>query len=694
VPLVEALAAAHARGIQHRDLKPSNVMVTADGRVKVLDFGLAKLKEHDRTEALDFKPETTLTQAGLAIGTLAYMSPEQLRMQATDHRSDIFSLGVVLFEMASGRAPFAGQSTAEVISSILRDQPARVYEANRNVPEELDAILRRCLEKVPAKRWQSAAELRDALAEVATEVSLARSAARSRAAATRAPFSNRARIAAGAVLALLVVAATVAQWRQRRAGGAARGIAAVLPASVAARSARPSVAVLPLTSFAGEPEYFVDGVTDALISSLARIEGLRVISRQSAMHYKGSQKLLPEIARELGVEYVVEGSVARAGETVRLNAQVIRAHPETTLWSDSFERKAAEVLALESSVASAVARAIDVELSPDEQSRLVSAKPVDPEAYEAFLQGRYWGGKHGAESFRKAQGYFERAIAIDPAFEPAWTALAAVQQKQGYFFAEQQEKLAEAETAVRRALALDPDSGAAHATLGDLHLARWRWADGEHEIRRAIALEPGSATAHLNYWRLLMRLRRFDEARREIELARSLDPVSPNILANYGFQVSIEGDCEAALDLFRQTLELDPDYALVHAYAWYCAHELERDPDRGQHLRDWLVVEQLGEVLPEFDRRLAAEGYEPAHAWVANELDSMSSNPRVTVGLVSGLLATAGEADKAMRWLERGYESRDWVLGWIATTNDLKSLRGRDDYRALVRKVGLPLPPP
>jgi TolB-like protein/predicted Ser/Thr protein kinase len=696
VPLAEALTAAHARGIQHRDLKPSNVMVTTDGRVKVLDFGLAKLKEHDRTEALAFKPETTLTQAGLAIGTLAYMSPEQLRMQATDHRSDIFSLGVVLFEMASGHAPFIGQSTAEVISSILRDQPARVYETHQNVPDELDQILRRCLEKEPAKRWSSAAELRDALAQVAAEVTYATSAPRVSRLAPGAPAPRRwpgrpAMLAAAAGLALLL-AAGFAIWRVRSGASAAVEPGGAGLASLAPRAGVPSVAVLPLTSFSGEPEYFVDGITDALISSLARIEGLRVISRQSAMHFKGSQKLLPEIAKELGVEFVVEGSVARSGDSVRLNAQVIRADPETTLWSETFERRAEEVLALESSFATAVAGAINVQLSPTEQTRMVNTNSVDPAAYEAYLQGRYWAGKHGAESFRKAQGYFERAIAIDPKFANAWTDLAQILQRQGYFFADQEEKLAQAETAIRRALALDPQSADAHAAMADVHLGRWQWSEAEREVRRAVELEPNSAAAHLNYWRLLMRLRRFDESRREIELARALDPVSANITANYGYQSSIEGRCDEAIRFFDQALEIDPDFALVHAYAWYCYHELGRDPERGSELRGWLLAEELGEYLPELDRRLAADGYDETLSWIANELDS-SGNPKVTPGLICGLLATAGEQDKAMRWLERGYDQRHWVLGWIATTNDLKSLRDRDDYRALVRKMNLPPPP-
>jgi Tfp pilus assembly protein PilF len=299
---------------------------------------------------------------------------------------------------------------------------------------------------------------------------------------------------------------------------------------------------------------------------------LRVISRQSAMHYKGSQKLLPEIANELGVEYVVEGSIARSGELVRLNAQVIRADPETTLWSNAFERRAEEVLALESSFAAAVAEAIHVQLSPMEQTRMADVRSVSPAAYEAYLQGRFWAGKHSKENFRRAQGYFERAIAIDPSFAAAWAGLASIHQKQGYFFDELAPRLAQADTAIRRALELDPSSAEAHAALGDVHLARFQWADAEREIRRALELEPGAAVAHLNFWKLLMRLRRFDEGLREIELARDLDPLSANILANYGIQLQLMEQYEEAIVACRQALDLDPDLTLAHSYPWYSFH--------------------------------------------------------------------------------------------------------------------------
>ncbi len=697
VPLADALAAAHAKGIQHRDLKPGNVMVNSDGRVKVLDFGLAKLREHEATDAMGFHPQTTLTQEGLAIGTLAYMAPEQLRMQATDPRADIFSLGVVLYEMATGHCPFLGQSTAEVISAILRDQPARAFEENKQIPAQIDSILRRCLEKEPAKRWSTAVELRDKLAEVSRAVDLGQTGSlvsKTPSGTVKIVRSRYTRFGIAA-LAIIVLGAGALAWRARAPRAASGGVALAGGTgggggAVPAAATVPSLVVLPLSNFGNEPEYFVDGMTDALISALARIQGVRVISRQSAMHYKDSKKVLPEIARELGVDFVVEGSVTRSADRVRLNAQVIQADPETTLWSESFERATNDVLALQNTFASAIARAVHAQVSPVEETQMATTKSVDPAAYEAYLQGRYWAGKHGAENFRKAQGYLERAIAIDSTFEPAWSALANIHQRQGYFFEALAPRLAQADSAVRRALELDPNSANAHAALGNIHLGRFRWAEAEAEIRQAIALEPNYAAAHLDYWKLLLRLRRFDEALREIELALTFDPLSANIAANYGFQLGLMGRYDEAFAQFRHAQELDPDFTLVHSYAWFFDHKLRRDPQRSTQLGLWLRAEGLEDVAPEYERRAAAEGYETALQWLANHLDTMDDDPRVRVGLVAGLLACAGEEDKAMRWLQRGFENHEWTVGWIATLPDFENLHDRADFRELVRRLGLP----
>ncbi len=690
VPLADALAAAHAKGIQHRDLKPGNVMVNSDGRVKVLDFGLAKLREHDATEALGFHPQTTLTQEGLAIGTLAYMAPEQLRMLATDHRADIFSLGVVLYEMATGHCPFLGQSTAEVISAILRDQPARAYEENERIPPELDAILRRCLEKEPAKRWCSAVEVRDALAELARAVDLGQTRSR----VTKPPSgpvklaTSRTTRFALAAFAIVVLGSGALAWRAR-APKAEPG--APIPASAPTTEKLPSLAVLPLSNFSNEPEYFVDGMTDALISALARIQGVRVISRQSAMHYKGSQKLLPEIAQELGVDFIVEGSVARHADKVRLNAQVIQAHPETTLWSESFERTAADVLALQNTFASAIAKAVHAQITPSEETRMAAAQPIDPEVYLAFLQGRYYVDQGRPESIEKARLSFEKAITLDPTFAPAHAGLADVYGWQAYVFEEPLAYAARQEASARRAIELDPQLAFAHALLGDvLRYYHWDWPGAEAAYRRALELGPNDTQVRRNYGAFLASLGRLEEARAQAEKAIRLDPLSAAEFVNLGYLEVFEGHSAEAEHAFRRALELDPEFPYAHGGLWMLYQKLEREPEQSTALRASLAALDEKELVAAFDELPAGTPHREIARRLGLLAEELAKNRRMPLGLGAALLVAAGELDRAEAWLLRAYEKRDPELVWLAIDPTWAPLRARPRIAQMLIEMKLP----
>ena len=687
IPVADALAAAHARGVTHRDLKPSNVLVGTDGRIKVLDFGLAKLHAQEATAIYGREAQSTLTQEGTVVGTLHYMSPEQLQLKHVDHRSDLFSFGVLLYEMATGELPFRGESAAQVITAVLRDEPRALERAEARLPGEITSLMRRCLEKDVGKRLASASEARDRLRAVAHGLEtgqLRAGSSRLRRLAGRVRRRTRpaATVTAVAALALVVVAIPIV-LRSLRAGSAA---------APPPPDAQVAVVVLPLANYSNEPDYFVDGMTDGVIGSLGRVRGLRVISRQSAMHYKNSDKRVPEIARELGVDYVVEASVARVGDRLRIQTQLVRPEPEQQVWSQAFERPATDVLALHNQVARGVATALAVPITASEEKQMSGQKSVDPAVYEAYLQGRYWGGKFGQDNLLKAKGYYQRAVVLDPAFAPAWSGLADALLWLGHYYSMPEPAISEAEAAARRALQSDEREADAHAALAEVAKFRWQWQVAEEEIQRAIALDPNSASAHRSYWHLLAPRLRLEEARREIETAARLDPLSARIQGNLGMQLVFEKRWQEAEKVLRHALELDPDYTLAHGWLWNLYTSTGQDPERGIELGRYLEAMGYAEVLPEYERRLRAEGYSAALTWVANVLATQERGQSGKVGVIGGLLAEAGHTREALDWLRFGLEHRVWEMPWLAVSPDYRKLHGDPAYNRLLDELHLPHP--
>jgi serine/threonine protein kinase len=537
--LTDAVMAAHSKGIIHRDLKPGNIMVDKRGSVKILDFGIAKMTERAALGGSDV-PET---MTGVVSGTVPYMSPEQLQGTKLDARTDVFSLGAVLYQMITGQRPFRGETQAELISSILRDKPKRVLELRTDLPVSLERILERCLDKNATQRFDST-ELHDAIQRLRKEFSSYQHAAQSGDVAHR--FSASVNVV------------------PELEGGSIR-----------------SIAVLPLENLSGNPEqeYFADGLTEALTTSLAKISALRVVSRTSAMQYKGVRKALCEIARDLGVAGIVEGTVLRSGDQVRISVQLINASSDTHLWAESYDRDLRDILALQSEVARAIAAEIQAKLKPREKEQLARVRRVNPDAYEAYLKGRYYWNKRTLSAVKKGTEYFQQAIEKDPTYAAAYAGLADSAGIAGWWgFAPPAQGCGLAKEAARKSLEIE-ETAEAHASLG--------WAiihydfdtvSAEKEFQRAIELNPRYPSAHQWYAHLLGYMKRWDESLQEATQALQMDPLSLITSVSYAGCFLYTHQWEHAIEHCRKALEFDPNFValrwmLANAYEGFEMHE-------------------------------------------------------------------------------------------------------------------------
>ena len=678
--LAEAIAAAHDKGIVHRDLKPANVMVTTDGRVKVLDFGLARMSLAGDSADSALSTEAR-TRDGAVMGTVPYMSPEQVQGKAVDHRTDIFSLGVVLYEMASGRRPFGGGSTVELGSAILRDTPPDLTTLRADLPEGLMRVVSRCLEKDPAARFPSMRDVHGALSTVSA------GAVGGRASSGHGTRRRWLALGIAAGLAILLGGAyLVARSGILRPGGSA-------PEAAVEPRIR-SIAVLPLDNYSGDAsqDYFAEGMTDELTADLARISQLRVISRGSAMQFKGEQRPpTPEIAKILDVDAVVEGSVLRSGDKVRITAQLIDARADRHLWAQSFERQSKDVLALQAELASAIAREIHVQLTPAEQSRLGSASSVDPEAYDAYLKGRYFFNRPSDENLQKAIARFEEAIAISPGFAPAHSGLSDAYLWAGYNEGSltASEARPRAKAAALEAVRLDDRSAEAHTSLAVFKLFyEYDWEGSEVEFRRAIELNPNYAYAPDQFALGLAFQGRFDESMAESRRAMELDPLNPQIPIDAIFAPAWQGDFAAAREQARRSAELDPTYFFpLQAYGWIDI-QAGKVEDAIPHLQK---AKAMGS--PPFVSAFLAYAYGASgdHARARAELEDLKKlSPRGSVTPFNLALVALGQGDhgRAVSYLEQAYASDSEWLGWLGRDRMFDPLRSDPRFAALMKKLG------
>jgi serine/threonine protein kinase/Flp pilus assembly protein TadD len=674
VQVLSALEYAHAHGVIHRDIKPENVLLEGDQAV-VADLGIAR--------AISAVGENRLTETGLSLGTPSYMSPEQACAERElDARTDIYSLGCVLYEMLAGEPPFTGPTAQAIIAKRL-SEPIPHLGTVRPVPPGVEAVVRKALAKVPADRFRTAADFAAALDTSFVDT---RAHAHEITAPARQPWFRRPWLVLLLAGGLAVAVAAVLWWVTGRS----------VPSIRAANPSPPkSIAVLPFTNLSADPEneYFSDGITEDLVTQLAKIRDLEVVSRTSAMRYKHTDKPLREIGRELGAANLMEGSVRRAGTRVRVSAQLIDATTDRHLWAETYDREMTDVFAIQADIAQRIAAALQAEFSPREKARLEKKPTEDLEAYNLYLLGRFHWNKVTEKDLKQSLDYFKQAIAKDSSFALAYTGLAASYYTlaAGYGHLRPKEASGLARDAILKALALDDELGEAHMALGILRSwFDWDWDGAEREFKRAIELNPSLARAHDGYAIMLSAQGRHDEAIAEIRRAQELDPATPVIAADMGWDLSYARRYDEAIEAFHRTIALEPRFPTSYAgLAWaYAAtgryQEASAALQRG--------VTRSGGV-PTFQPirgyLYAVSGKKREALAVLDELKARASREYVSPAWFAMVYAGLGDKDRAFAYLDSAYLDRSRELIFLKVAARWDGLRSDPRFQVLLRKVGL-----
>jgi serine/threonine protein kinase len=649
--VTDGLEAAHAKGMIHRDIKPTNIVITATGHAKILDFGLAKLlselpSEQVKKRAPELSTETAgdhLTGSGMVFGTVAYMSPEQALGHELDARTDLFSLGIVLYKMATGRLPFQGDTPAAQFDSLLHKTPTSPVLLNPNVSKGLEQIICKMLEKDREIRYQSARDLLVDLKRLKQELS--------------------------------------------------SGLA-VEASGVKAHPRLPSLAVLAFTSMSAdkENEYFCDGLSEELINALSHIQELRVAARTSAFAFKGKEIDIREIGEKLNVSTILEGSVRKSGQRLRITAQLINVEDGYHLWSDQFDREMKDIFDIQEEISLSIVDHLKLRLLKGEKENMLKRSTEDPEAYEYYLKGRYFWNRRYEKSFQRGLQYFQQAIEKDPGFARAYVGIAdTFATLGGYSYLPPHQAYAKAKAAVHKALELDPDLTEVHTTLGWIALFYdWDWPASEKHFLKALQLKPEYALAHQWYKNYLICMGRMDEAVQEMEEACRLEPLDSINPAFLGMALYSAGRFDESIEVLRKVIEADPEFAIAYWFQGgnFLTKEMWNEAIASFHKFVDLTAGSIL-ALSMLGCAYGAAGMKDKAIEILKRFDELSKERYVGSFWKVFVWAGLGERNEALENLEKAYEERESYLAFIKSWTIFDSLRPEPRFQALLKKMNL-----